>query len=320
MAQSMINKLPLGIIVFNKSMNISSINFLSKTIIEKGGAGFLSIVKKMAKKTSDNGDPAEKIIKYINADEFYVWKIKAEPISSHSQVMVLIEDITLVHQLEAAVLKAEKLAVVGQLALGSLFEIRNPLTSALGFCRFIEQHNTPKDEYIKIIADELVQIQNIVVNTPGIVDNSQPVNLEMVYKKIWSYLSARVKRYSMLMITDGFEDLAVNVAQEYVNSVLGKLISILNITNEEAVNIIICVELHEDGRHLNLNIKADFTISAGSSQKLQRVFDDLEGRNTQIDIQLIGDHTIVLNSHLPIIISRSDIKSKGQGNVLVKEG
>jgi two-component system sensor histidine kinase AtoS len=67
-------------------------------------------------------------------------------------------------ELENAVIKAEKLAILGQLAAGMVHEIRNPLTAVGGFLQLLQKSlkGTPKEEYIPIMLAELKHVNRLI--------------------------------------------------------------------------------------------------------------------------------------------------------------
>jgi len=69
-------------------------------------------------------------------------------------------------ELENAVFKAEKLAVLGQLAAGMVHEIRNPLTVIGGFLQLLQKdlQGTPKEEYLSIIFAELKRVNSLIAD------------------------------------------------------------------------------------------------------------------------------------------------------------
>lgn len=76
---------------------------------------------------------------------------------------LIIKDITKEKKTEEMLIRSEKLSAVGQLAASIIHEIRNPLTSLMGFLQLIEHNYGVKDEYIKIMSDELMRI-NFITN------------------------------------------------------------------------------------------------------------------------------------------------------------
>jgi signal transduction histidine kinase len=67
-------------------------------------------------------------------------------------------------ELEEAVIKAEKLAILGQMAAEMAHEIRNPLTVINGFMTLLQEDltGTPKEKYVSIIRDELKHVNNLI--------------------------------------------------------------------------------------------------------------------------------------------------------------
>ncbi len=67
-------------------------------------------------------------------------------------------------ELENAVIKAEKLAVLGQLVAGMVHEIRNPLTAIGGFLELLQKQlkGTPKESYISVMLAELEHVNRLI--------------------------------------------------------------------------------------------------------------------------------------------------------------
>lgn len=302
-----LDKLPLGIIVFNESNQLISVNHNGKIYIERTNNFLLEVIKDLVAKTLDTDSSVEKIIKYSNSNNLFVWRIKTELLYySSPQVLVIIQDETVNSQLEQTILKAEKLAVAGQLAIGSLVEIRNPLTSARGFCQLIEQSEIHK-EYIEIIAKELEQIQRIVNNCCSLSKTSQFSNLEIIYKKLLTGIHNQIDCYKLMLVRDVFDNIVINVAEDLINSLINTLVNLLNSWIEENANIIISSELTEKASYLNLNIRAH-------SGGIERVFNRpvsiedtsrcVQYKNNQINFQFIDKNTLAVNLQLPIIMSQ----------------
>lgn len=74
-----------------------------------------------------------------------------------SEVIALFQNVTHRIQLEAAIMRNEKLAAVGAMAAGIVHEIRNPLTTVRGFIQLLytELANNPKKGYLDIIFEEI---------------------------------------------------------------------------------------------------------------------------------------------------------------------
>ncbi|MBY0122074.1 PAS domain-containing sensor histidine kinase [Bacillus sp. S/N-304-OC-R1] len=71
------------------------------------------------------------------------------------------KDVTLLRQTEERLRRTEKLSVVGELAASVAHEIRNPLTSLIGFVQLLQNENEKDHLYHKIMLDELNRINYI---------------------------------------------------------------------------------------------------------------------------------------------------------------
>jgi PAS domain S-box-containing protein len=67
-------------------------------------------------------------------------------------------------EMENAVIKAEKLAILGQMAAGMVHEIRNPLTAVGCFLQLLQKNlkGNPKEEYIPIMLAELQRADRLI--------------------------------------------------------------------------------------------------------------------------------------------------------------
>src|SRR5690625_4144344 len=64
-------------------------------------------------------------------------------------------------QLEKTLVDSHKLIMAGQLAAGFVHEIRNPLTSIKGFLQLVQSGIKQKEEYYKVMIDEIEKIEEI---------------------------------------------------------------------------------------------------------------------------------------------------------------
>lgn len=77
-------------------------------------------------------------------------------------VVGMLVDVTQRKQTEELIRKSEMLSIVGQLAAGVAHEIRNPLTSLLGFTQLLRSHFSESREYFDIMFSELKRIEYII--------------------------------------------------------------------------------------------------------------------------------------------------------------
>ncbi|MGI5921105.1 MAG: histidine kinase dimerization/phospho-acceptor domain-containing protein [Syntrophomonadaceae bacterium] len=299
-----LDKIPLGIIVFDESQQISYMNSVAVTCTQNTNDFLLEAIKQLAERTFEKLEPIEKIVKYSTVDDFWVWKVRTDLFNdSLSQVLVVIQDETVNSQLEQTILKAEKLAVAGQLAIGSLVEIRNPLTSARGFCQLIE-NSEAHQEYIEIISKELEQIQRIVSSCSSITYANPSNNLEVIYRKFFSSIHDRVSCFKLMMINDIFDDLMVTVAEEQINTVINNLMNLVINWLDTNICITINSEVAKEADYLELNVR----VRKATNQTLIRPgnIDDsvkcLTATYDNIEFKVVDSNTLAFTLRLPIFI------------------
>jgi len=74
---------------------------------------------------------------------------------------LIVEDITRDKHTEEMLLKSEKLNIVGQLAASIVHEIRNPLTSLMGFLQLMKHNQEINEQFYQIMMDEMMRINSI---------------------------------------------------------------------------------------------------------------------------------------------------------------
>lgn len=80
---------------------------------------------------------------------------------SRKGILVIGRDITDFKKTEEALLKTEKLVVVGELAAGIAHEIRNPLTTMKGFLQLVKEGTIPIESCQDVIIHEIERINDI---------------------------------------------------------------------------------------------------------------------------------------------------------------
>ncbi|WP_170150253.1 ATP-binding protein [Oceanobacillus halophilus] len=75
--------------------------------------------------------------------------------------LITLRDITDRKEMEEMLVRSEKMSVAGQLAAGIAHEIRNPLTSIKGFLQILQAGVNRKEEYYKIMIEEIEKMEKI---------------------------------------------------------------------------------------------------------------------------------------------------------------
>lgn len=75
--------------------------------------------------------------------------------------LTMLKDISDKKEAEEMMVRSEKMSVAGQLAAGIAHEIRNPLTSLKGFMQLLQAGVNRKEEYYKIMIDEIEKMETI---------------------------------------------------------------------------------------------------------------------------------------------------------------
>lgn len=99
-----------------------------------------------------------------------------EPVLERKFVVAAIKDLTVAREVKDLTMQAEKMTTIGQLSASIAHEIRNPLTSIKGFLQLLQAGVNHKDEYYRIMEDEIEKIEAI---TSELLFMSKPSKHEM---------------------------------------------------------------------------------------------------------------------------------------------
>lgn len=297
------DKIPLGIIVFDEANDIISINDRGEEFFAKTSDYLQQIIQEMVKSTLVNHESVQKIIRFSDQNDLFIWNIKTEFIKVTSpQIAVIIQDKTINTKLEQTILKAEKLAVIGHLAIGSLMEIRNPLTSAIGFCQLIENDDKLKKDYLEIISRELEQIQGIIETYAAISESSTSRYSDSIYQKFWTCIHSKVLSYKLIMITDAYDDMLINkISEEQINNML-KYIKSLDIWVEEGIYVII-FEINEQSGCLKINFGSmdRMHMNIYGSSNLDQIIKGNKIDNSQMEVEAVNNESIKINLNFNVV-------------------
>ncbi|KXG42563.1 PAS domain S-box protein [Tepidibacillus infernus] len=145
--------------------------------------------------------------------------------------MGIYKDITLMVELEQQIQRAEKLAVVGELAAGTAHEIRNPLTTIKGFIQVFENElkDNDKKQYIHLVLDEINRINEIIKEMLLLANPSDSfkkwMQINQIIKETITFMSAEGAMYNVELVTDLQEELPLvfidegQIKQVFVNMI-----------------------------------------------------------------------------------------------------
>lgn len=114
--------------------------------------------------------------------------------------LFIINDVTELHEMNEKIRKAATLSIIGEIAAGTVHEIRNPLTTIKGMLQlmsFRDQEKKVKDlkEYFDLILDEIERLNKILSDflllaRPGKKEFAR-VNLNELIEELWSFIESR---------------------------------------------------------------------------------------------------------------------------------
>lgn len=100
----------------------------------------------------------------LNKNGKYIWcecVTKRMKLADDVYYVAILRDISDKKEIEEIMVRSEKMSIAGQLSAGVAHEIRNPLTSLKGFLQLLQAGVTHKDEYYKIMIDEIEKMESI---------------------------------------------------------------------------------------------------------------------------------------------------------------
>lgn len=117
--------------------------------------------------------------------------------TDNTYLLASLQDITNKKEAEEMMVRSEKMSVAGQLAAGVAHEIRNPLTSMKGFLQLLQSGIDRKEEYYKIMFDEIDKIETITsellfISKP-LTDNKQEESIDEMVEDVVVLLRPQAK-------------------------------------------------------------------------------------------------------------------------------
>jgi len=204
---------PLGIAVFNAAGNIVTVN---SSLAGVFGLAVHDIRgKDIEKLLLEKGIPSNHPLFQLHTGKEYTGS--ADPLTSYYPSYVsthlikgncgeiqggvlVLWDAKGRQELEQAVLKAERLAIMGQLAAIALHEVRNPLSAIKGFLQLLKRElmKTRQLEYVDVMLEALDRINNLITNylrlaKPGTPER-QPCDLVEMVTELVAFYQAEFQR------------------------------------------------------------------------------------------------------------------------------
>ncbi len=141
--------------------------------------------------------------------------------------VIILWDARRQQELEQAVLKAERLAIMGQLTAITLHEVRNPLSLVRGLLQLLKRdlHGSSEQQRVEMIMESLDRINSLITNylrlaKPG-VPKRQPCYLKELIGDVVSLIEAEFGSKGVSVFSSCFPDLPrVVLDQEQFHQVL----------------------------------------------------------------------------------------------------
>ena len=187
-------------------------------------------------------------------------------------------DITDQKRNEAKIQELEKLSVVGELAAGIAHEIRNPLTSLIGFTQVLKERATddPMDGYLNIMLDELDRINDIIDKFMFIAQPDKTVNFRKhsINSIISNVIESMEREFSLKGIRIVFDDdtmIRAECDQSLITKVLKNLIqNALEATDENSEDIKVSLKDISETHYL---IQITDKGSGMTNERLKKLFE-----------------------------------------------
>ncbi|MFJ7745412.1 nitrogen regulation protein NR(II) [Peribacillus sp. NPDC097295] len=203
------------------------------------------------------------------------------PIEHDGEVVEVIGtafDITDQKRNEAKIQELEKLSVVGELAAGIAHEIRNPLTSLIGFTQILKEraNDDPMQSYLGIMMDELDRINDIIDKFMFIAQPDKTVEIKVysINSIISNVIESMEKEFALKGISIEFDDdtlIRAECDRSLITKVLQNLIqNALEATEQNSEDIKISLKDISEKHYL---IQITDKGSGMTNERLKKIFE-----------------------------------------------
>lgn len=162
---------------------------------------------------------------------------------SRKGILVIGRDITDFKKTEEALLKTEKLVVVGELAAGIAHEIRNPLTTMKGFLQLVKEKNLPIESCQDLLILEIERINDIVTELLMLgkpqVQSFEKISINDVIRNTVNFMSTEANLKNVSLSVNIQHDNMVNSSANQLKQVFINIIknSIDSISDKGEIQI-----------------------------------------------------------------------------------
>lgn len=174
-------------------------------------------------------------------------------------------------ELEKQVIATEKLSLIGKLGAGLAHEIRNPLTSVIGFIQLLKNDMRKKntEKHFKIISDELERIKRLVnqlvmMAKPSIYERKESNIVELIKETIYLmnsqatqhnvtiHFKSSLEQYSKILIDESqIKQVIINIIKNAIEAIQNRGTIIVSLNKVIYLNhSFIEIEVKDDGEGL----------------------------------------------------------------------
>ncbi|PAV29586.1 PAS domain-containing sensor histidine kinase [Virgibacillus profundi] len=200
-------------------------------------------------------------INILNKQGKFIWtrctttKLK-DSASNQIYFVSILKDITDKKEVEEMMIRSEKMSVAGQLAAGVAHEIRNPLTSLKGFLQLLQAGVNRKEEYYKIMIEEIDKIEAITSEllfiAKPLTDNRNIESVTSMFDDVVALLNSQAKLKNINLIKNESIDGVIYCNRSQIKQVLINLIKNAIEAMVEPGNI--TLEFQQCESHVEINI------------------------------------------------------------------
>lgn len=138
--------------------------------------------------------------------------------------MGTLKDVTDKVEMEEIMIQSEKMSIAGQLAAGVAHEIRNPLTALKGFLQLLQAGIDHKDEYYKIMIDEVNKMETVTsemlfISKP-MTDQKREESIHEMIKDVITLLKPQAKLKNIEIVIQGDKNAYLHCDKSQIKQVL----------------------------------------------------------------------------------------------------